>query len=78
MSVHHFFESHERSILKTVTWKTIATTISFLATYYETGDVVYAMEFSGTLLAIGIVAYYLHERAWNSIHWGKKHLGEHV
>lgn len=76
-SIHHFFESHERSIVKTLTWKFIATVISFSASYYETGSVSYALKFSGTVLIIGTIAYYLHERAWNSIHWGKNHIGEH-
>ncbi len=77
MSIHHFFESHERSIVKTITWKGIATMISFCATYIETGDLNYALKFSGIVLVVGTVAYYLHERAWNSIHWGKEHLGKH-
>ncbi len=75
--MHHFFESHERSILKTITWKSIATTITFCATYYETGSLSYSLKFSGVVLAAGVVAYYLHERAWNNIHWGKKHIGHH-
>ena len=71
--LHHFFESHERSIAKTITWKLIATVITFTAAYSESGNFNYALKFSGIVLAIGLVAYYLHERMWNGIHWGRKH-----
>lgn len=74
MSVHHFLESNARSILKTLTWKVIATLISFGVTYYETGDPMYALRISGMIFAFGLIAYYLHERAWNGVHWGKRHI----
>jgi adenylylsulfate kinase len=72
--MHHFFESNGRSILKTITWKIIATSISFCVTYYESGNVAYAFKVSSIVLVIGLIAYYLHERLWNGIHWGKVHV----
>jgi uncharacterized membrane protein len=73
MSAHHFFESHGRSIAKTLTWKFVATIISFSITYYETRSIQYALKFSLIVLIIGLFAYYFHERAWNTIRWGKQH-----
>jgi len=77
MFAHHFFESHGRTLIKTLTWKLIATLISFGVTYYETGNAIHALKVSGIIFGIGLIAYYLHERAWNGVHWGKRHRVEH-
>jgi uncharacterized membrane protein len=74
---HRFFESHGRSILKALTWKLIATVTSFSVLYYQTRDVSQSLRFSGTILIIGLITYYLHERVWNGVHWGKQHLEPH-
>lgn len=74
--MHHFIESHGRSILKAITWKIVATIISFSVSYYQTGDFSHALKFSLVVLGIGLIAYYLHERTWNSIHWGKQRIEE--
>ena len=73
MTMHHFFETRKRSILKTISWKIIATGITFNVVYFQTGDLDASLKTSGIVLAIGIVAYYLHERGWNSVHWEKQH-----
>ena len=72
--MHHFVESPKRSIIKTLSWKVIATTITFNIAYIESGDMTTSLKTSGLVLAFGLVAYYLHERAWNSIHWEKRHV----
>lgn len=68
----HFIESHARSILKAITWKIVASLISFSVSYYQTGDFQYALRFSAIVFFIGIAAYYVHERTWNAVHWGKE------
>jgi uncharacterized membrane protein len=72
--LHRFWESHGRSILKAFSWKLIASVISFSVLYYEKRDVMQSLKFSATVFCIGIVAYYIHERLWNGVHWGKQHL----
>lgn len=69
--LHRFWESHGRSILKAFSWKIIASIISFSVLYYQTRDLNQALKFSGIIFSIGLIAYYLHERVWNKIHWGK-------
>ncbi len=71
---HRFLESHGRSILKAFSWKIIASVISFCILYYETRDVAQSLRFSITIFFVGLVAYYIHERIWNRVHWGKKHI----
>jgi uncharacterized membrane protein len=56
-------ESHKRTVIKSVTWRIVAT----LVTAYFTG-------LSGAII-INIwmtIAYYLHERAWVKIKWGRE------
>jgi adenylylsulfate kinase len=72
--MHHFLETRKRSIIKTISWKIIATAISFNVLYLQTGDIARSLETSGIVLFIGTIAYYLHERAWNSVHWEKQHI----
>jgi uncharacterized membrane protein len=71
--LHHFFESHGRSILKALSWKLIATLLSFFVLYAETGSFAFASKLSWSIFVIGLMLYYLHERLWNGIHWGKEH-----
>lgn len=72
--IHRFLESHGRSLLKAFTWKLIASFISFSVLYYETRDIAQSLKFSATVFCIGLVAYYIHERLWNAVHWGKQRL----
>lgn len=64
-----------KSILKAITWRIIASTTTFLLTFLIFQDDPYATEkATGVACAeaiIKIVLYFLHERAWNSIFWGK-------
>jgi len=69
--MHHVFETHKRTLLKTLSWKLIATIISFFVSYAHTGSFEQATKTSLTIAAIGLVAYYLHERLWNRVHWEK-------
>lgn len=72
--LHHFLETHGRSILKALTWKLIATALTFIVLYRETGDFRHAAKFSGTIFVVGLILYYIHERLWNNVHWGKEHI----
>lgn len=70
MYTHH--EHHLRSILKAISWKIVAAIITFVTTYLLTKDMGFAGEFTGIWTTIGLFAYYLHERVWNNIHWGRE------
>jgi len=70
MATHH--EKHSRTLAKALTWKLFATGIAFSTTYYYTGSATIAGKMAGTTFFIGLAAYYLHERAWNVVRWGKE------
>lgn len=64
-------ESNLRSIAKTVTWRITGSLATFLISFGITGN----LTISGTIAIIQVTAntvlYYLHERVWNKIRWGK-------
>ncbi|MFP4470266.1 MAG: DUF2061 domain-containing protein [Bacteroidales bacterium] len=73
-------ESPGRSILKAISWRFIASATTFLVAFIifrrysdktlhevlETASFVTAIEFMAK-----IILYYLHERLWTNIKWGK-------
>ncbi len=65
-------ESHKRSILKAVTWRVIATLVTFLVAYLFTKEVVLSMSIGFGDALIKIFAYYSHERLWDRISFGRK------
>ena len=66
-------ESHTRSVLKGVSWRIVASIITMLLVYLFTGDLTLVAEV-GVLEFIAKVAfYYLHERAWATVQWGRRH-----
>lgn len=56
-------ETHKRSIVKSITWRVIATLI---AAWWVGFQVAILMNIVQT------IAYYIHERAWVNIRWGLK------
>ena len=64
-------ESHIRSIVKTFSWRFIATVVTFFVAWVLTGKIALAVEIgvADTLIKLG--AYYSHERLWNRLSFGK-------
>jgi uncharacterized membrane protein len=64
-------ESHYRSIVKTLTWRVLATAITFSVAWILLGKLGKAVEIGilDTLIKLG--AYYSHERVWNRLQFGK-------
>mgnify|MGYP001572978986 CR=1 len=66
-----FFEHTKRSIAKTITYRILITISTFIVMYFMTGNLSLTL---GVTLVSNIVStflYFLHERIWNQIHWGK-------
>lgn len=64
-------ETHKRSILKAASWRGIATVVTFFTAWLLTGtvDVAFKIGLLDTFIKMG--AYYLHERGWNHLNFGK-------
>lgn len=65
------FETKKRSVAKTVTWKVIATSITLLTVYAFTGNLIWSAKITIAAAVMGMVSFYIHERIWNQIGWGK-------
>ena len=63
-------ETHVRSVIKALSWRCIATLVTFSVAWIVTGELTFAAEIgiADTLIKVG--AYYLHERAWIRVHFG--------
>lgn len=64
-----------KSIVKTITWRVIATATTFGLTYFFFQDDPNATEKATSVAAAEVVIkmflYFMHERAWNVVRWGK-------
>ena len=63
--------SRKRSFLKTVTWRIIASLDTFIIVWIVTGHISWAGSVAGLEILTKTFLYYLHERGWNYILWGK-------
>jgi|TARA_B100001971_G_C17669343_1_gene276748 adenylylsulfate kinase len=65
-------ESHKRSIVKAMTWRVIASLITFLVAYLFTKELALSTGIGISDAAIKIGTYYSHERLWERISFGRK------
>jgi uncharacterized membrane protein len=66
-------ETHTRSVLKALSWRTLGTFDTFAISWFLTGRVAMAGSIAALELITKIAWYYLHERIWASINWGRRH-----
>lgn len=64
-------ETRARSLVKTVIWRVIATLITWITIFAYTGEFGESTKITLVAAAIAIIAYYLYERLWNLIRWGR-------
>lgn len=64
-------EKPYRSVVKTVSWRTIGTIDTIIISYLITGKIAFALSIGGIELFTKMLLYFLHERTWNKISFGK-------
>jgi len=64
-------EARKRSVLKALTWRAIATSTTMALAYAATGDMKIAGAIGAADVVIKLFLYYVHERAWGRIPWGR-------
>jgi uncharacterized membrane protein len=69
---HDFKEYRTRSLVKAVTYRIIIIILDFTVIYLLTGKFDIAFWFMLISNVYTSVAYYVHERIWNRIDWGRK------
>ena len=58
-------DEHKRTIVKSITWRIIATTTTVVTVYVYTGDLTLAAISGAVANIIKTALYYIHERVWN-------------
>jgi len=61
----------QRSLLKTITWRIIGSIDTMIITYFITGNWKFGLAVGGIEVVSKMILYYLHERVWQRIKWGK-------
>lgn len=65
-------ESHTRTILKTFSWRVVATLITMFVAFVITKKTQHALEIGVADTLIKLFAYYGHERIWVRLRIGQK------
>lgn len=61
----------QRSLAKSITWRLIAVFSTFAIIYFMTGDTMFATSVTIVSNVINFVLYYIHERVWLTVKWGR-------
>ncbi len=67
----HNKEKVKRSLAKTVSWRVIGTLDTILISWLITGTLALAISIGVIEFITKMILYFFHERAWNTIKWGK-------
>ena len=65
-------ESKRRSFVKAISWRFLATIITTSVVYATTHEIKFAMEIGLLDTTIKLGVYFLHERVWNNIDFGRE------
>ncbi len=65
-------ETHFRSIVKAITWRTGGTIVTFAVAWVLVGNLDTAARIGILDTALKIGAFYVHERLWHHINFGKQ------
>ncbi|AXX96410.1 MULTISPECIES: DUF2061 domain-containing protein [Arcobacter] len=64
-------EKPYRSVVKTISWRTVGTLDTMIVSYFVTGSLVMAASIGSIEVITKMILYYFHERAWNKLSFGK-------
>ena len=61
-----------RSLVKTISWRTVGTLDTVLISYIITGSFAMAASIGSIELVTKMILFYYHERVWNKIKFGRE------
>jgi len=64
-------DAPRRSLVKTISWRLTGSGATFLISYLIAGDFAIAGTIALIQLISNTVLYFVHERIWNKIGWGR-------
>ena len=65
-------DSSTRSLAKAVSWRLTGTIDTFIISYLITGQALIASGIAFTEIMTKVFLFWVHERVWNRMSWGKK------
>lgn len=69
--IHGVGPTHARSFIKGVSWRILGTVDTIVISYFITGQWMSAVKIGMFEVFTKIVLFYLHERAWGKVKWGR-------
>lgn len=64
-------DTNLRSLVKTISWRITGSAATFIVAYLISSNIAVSGTIALVQLVVNTVLYYLHERIWNKIRWGK-------
>ena len=64
-------EKPYRSIVKSISWRALGTFDTIIISYLIIGELKFALSIGGVELFTKMFLYFLHERTWNRINFGR-------
>jgi uncharacterized membrane protein len=64
-------ETNKRTLIKAITWQSLGFGLMTLINYVYMGNLAQGLGLSAVLTLVGLVTYFLHERFWAGIAWGR-------
>jgi uncharacterized membrane protein len=64
-------DKHHRSLIKAVSWRITGSIDTLIITFLITGKMKWAFTISGVELFTKIGLYYVHERVWDNLSFGR-------
>lgn len=69
-----FIEQKRRSIIKTISWRLWATITTIALVFLFIGEIKIALSIGTIEVVLKMILYFVHERFWNKIKFGKKEI----
>jgi len=71
MHAKKVYEHYKRSIVKTITYRLLILLTTYIVVYRFTGQHGATTIITLTSNFVSTFVYFIHERVWNAIHWGR-------
>lgn len=65
-------ETVVRSTAKTLSYRLLGSSVTFVISYVFTGEIIISASISATEFVLKPMMYWLHERVWNKVKWGRE------
>lgn len=69
--IHGVGPTHARSLVKGISWRFFGTMDTIVISYFVTGMWISAFAIGGFELITKVIIYYVHERVWGGVKWGR-------